>query len=366
MALFIVGGNPCSKYSLIPFKSKHRESTLEKKTKTTITRDLAAESIPPEWDRFVAESECDSLFLQSRYFTLEPILKWRPVCYQAMAADDRTPLWMALVYERRIRFGIRVALPGVNTPVMGFVPARGMENFGLLEAGLDALIKRLRADYRLCRLPLAWNFPHTDMLVGKDGVLLSQSGTTVLEYREDMDEEALLSACRSNRRWSIRRAQKEGVGILIDSSRQYMNEFLRLYQDTYQRQGISPPMSADDLLAYCRQIVERQMGHLTFAMAGDKVAAAVLTAGDDRYDYYLSGVYDEDLKVTNALSLLVFQRIVEAFKKGKGFDFEGSEVPGIRAFFESYGGRYVPSTVCLLRSGLTGFWLSRKFHSGNG
>jgi len=334
---------------------------LKTTSEIIITRDMASENIPPGWDSFVAGSGYGCLFLQSRYFTLEPVLKWRPVCYQVKTADEQRTLWAALVYERTIRFGIRVALPGVNTPVMGFVPAPGIESTALLEPGLEALIKRLRADYSMCLLPLGWRFPYTGLLKDKPGVLLLESGTTILEYSEETGAEDLLSACRSNRRWSIRRARKAGIRIITNPEEQYLADFSKLYLETYKRQGVAPPMSADEFLTFCRQIIERRMGRLAFAMAEDKMAAAMLTAGDDSYDYYLVGVYDEALKVTNAQSLLVYSQIVESFKQGRGFDFEGSQVPGIRSFFESFGARYVPSPVCLLRSGLAGLWLSRQY-----
>ncbi|MFC1614275.1 GNAT family N-acetyltransferase [Gemmatimonadota bacterium] len=329
--------------------------------KFTITRVPVIDGIPTDWDRFVDESDSGCLFLQSRYFTLQPILKWRPVCYRVTTADGQTVLWQALVYERKIRFGIRVAMPGVNTPVMGFIPAGGIDDDKLLEASLEALITRLRADYRLCVLPLAWRFPHTNLLRNKPGVSLLESGTTVLEYRDGLDAASLLKACQSNRRWSIRRAEKVGIIILTDPGERYTLEFLQLYEDTFRRQGINPPMSADELLTYCNLIVERKIGRLSFAISEEKVAAAMLSACDNNYDYYLIGVYDEDLKVTNAQSLLVYSQIAESIKRGRGFDFEGSKVPGIRSFFESFGAKYVPSPVCLLRSGLAGLWLSRRY-----
>jgi hypothetical protein len=328
--------------------------------KTWIDRMPLTDGFPgSEWDSFIGKSPVDSVFLKHRYLALDAIRKWNPVCYLLRIGEAESPVLGALVYERKSRAGARLAIPGVNTPVSGFIPADVDES--IMDAALDSLTERLRKDYAFCIFQLSWRFPYRNLLERTRNLTLSEGGTTIIRHRKHADQDSLLTSYSPMRKRLILKALKKEIQIGYEYDLRSLEEFYGLYLETYRKQGFSGSLQKDEFLNFSGQIVRSGFGKLIFAHYESKLAAAALIVCDERFEYYLIGAYSEELKQTNAFSLLMHNCILSALEKGRGFDFEGSRLPGIRQFFESFGGEYLTAPVCRLRSGLAGLWYSRKF-----
>lgn len=70
--------------------------------------------------------------------------------------------------------------------------------------------------------------------------------------------------------------------------------------------------------------------------------AAVLLVWDKEKCYYLMSAIDPDRKERGAKAMLIWEGIKIASGKGLSFDFEGSMIPEIQRFFNSFGGELTP------------------------
>lgn len=73
-----------------------------------------------------------------------------------------------------------------------------------------------------------------------------------------------------------------------------------------------------------------------------KTLSAALFLNDHKRIYYMMAANTPEGKRSNANALLLYEAIREFSGQNKIFDFEGSEIPGVRFFFEKYGPQNQP------------------------
>lgn len=107
-------------------------------------------------------------------------------------------------------------------------------------------------------------------------------------------------------------------------------------EQTFKKQNQKPPFQK----ALIDNIIQSPLIEKKIYTAIDeegKIHASMMTIEDGLTVYnILSG--RNDFAVRGAVSFLLNEAIQEAIGKDKSFDFEGSSLPGVKAFYESFGG----------------------------
>jgi hypothetical protein len=115
-------------------------------------------------------------------------------------------------------------------------------------------------------------------------------------------------------------------------------ELLRMLDLSYRRQGRRAPIEPAILARVAEAVSARGQGGAIGAWDGTgALHAASLFVWDDRRTYYLVGGGDPALRNSGAASLLLWDGIVAAGRRGQVFDFEGSMNEAIERFFRGFG-----------------------------
>lgn len=151
------------------------------------------------------------------------------------------------------------------------------------------------------------------------------------------------SQMRNKTRNSIRRAEKAVQVREIDAA-----EFSRQYETILGNEVSSQEQAAARRLA--ASAIERGQGRALAAVGPTGPAqAAVLFVWDSTDYYYFLSTRREDNAEPGAVALLVWDGLLDAWKRGLRFDFDGVSSRGRLRFMQSFGGR-LASRVCVERA----------------
>lgn len=145
---------------------------------------------------------------------------------------------------------------------------------------------------------------------------------------------------QQTRRNILKAKEKQGIivkkGIAVD-------DFLKVYAKTFERQGKSSAPHVDmlsPLISTCR---ERTQGDIWGGYdAEGNLHAAAFVAWQENSAYYIAGGGDPALRDSGAHSLVMWEAIQFVAAKSKQFDFEGSMIPGVERFFREFGAIQTP------------------------
>jgi len=167
--------------------------------------------------------------------------------------------------------------------------------------------------------------------------------TTLYTYQlfnlENFDQ--LYADMRSNVRGDIKKAvTRFGVRLKDNPT---IDDFLKLNQKTYDRQGIANPESEQLIRNVFIAVKARNSGALFIAEdeAGEMHAGAFIV-WDDSCAYYLMGGGDPELRKSGATSFCLWEAIKFASSVSRSFDFEGSMIEPIERYFRAFGAIQVP------------------------
>ena len=136
------------------------------------------------------------------------------------------------------------------------------------------------------------------------------------------EAEFLLTEMKSKTRYNINLAKKKDVEIIIDSKREYVNEFLRLTKEMALRNGITAHPEN-----YYRKMIENlpdEMLKIYVAKFDEQIIAANLVLFYGNTATYLHGASGNVHRNTMAPFLLQWQAILDAKKLGyEKYDFGG-------------------------------------------
>jgi lipid II:glycine glycyltransferase (peptidoglycan interpeptide bridge formation enzyme) len=120
--------------------------------------------------------------------------------------------------------------------------------------------------------------------------------------------------------------------------------FLNLYQQTFERQGLTIDVDTLGLVQrICKQAMAQGYGYLSSAILDDRTASMAFFISDARCSYYLFGANDPALRETNASSKLLLDNIALSAHKGlQIFDFVGVNSPQRGDFKLSFNAELVP------------------------
>jgi len=154
-------------------------------------------------------------------------------------------------------------------------------------------------------------------------------------------EQELLGKMHSKTRYNIQLAQRRGVKIQISRPRiQNFKDFWRLMEETTKRDGFhSYPKE------YYRKLLEAPGVELFVAEFENKIIAANIVVFHNKQAIYLHGASDYEQRNLMAASLLQWEQIKEAKKRGcTEYDFWGIDEikwPGVTRFKKSFNGKEI-------------------------
>ena len=253
--------------------------------------------------------------------------------YLSANIDGRLVAVWPLVVKSRFKFRI-----GEMAPFSEFLgPSLAVEKTELTNKMLEEIINQFQAQLRRFDF-IKQKFPpganYLDLLSSKGWKL--DSRVTHQIHTADAEIDKIFSAFNSTRRRRVRQAERRfDISEVND-----FDELLRFQKVTFSRRGISLPYKIDVLNKLVHNAINRKQGFVYGAKnrgTGDLFGTAFFIE-DRRTLYYLLGGYSDNDNNGLAMSLLLWRGIKYAAQHQLVFDFEGSMIPGVAAFFKSFGG----------------------------
>lgn len=163
--------------------------------------------------------------------------------------------------------------------------------------------------------------------------------TTYYTYQlhDIKNHEMVFAGFKSNRKNIIRNAKKT---IKIEKGSE-IETLYRLLLQTFDKKNVKPPFQFEIL----KKLEETLKDRREILLAKDeknRVVAGMYLVYDGEQAYNL--LFGTDFRYTDsgAPSLLMWEAIKIASERVDTFDFEGSRLPTIQPFFQSFGGKPVP------------------------
>ena len=144
----------------------------------------------------------------------------------------------------------------------------------------------------------------------------------------------------SKLRSEIKFAEQQSFSITKDVS---LAVFINTCQKTFLQKGDKFPFSITFLHNYCQQLLDRKALQISGIkdQEGRVMAVIGILVTSQTNTLILSG-FDKHLIKRGANEYLVYHCIQQAKQQADFFDFEGSMIPAIEAFYRKFGGAYVP------------------------
>ena len=176
----------------------------------------------------------------------------------------------------------------------------------------------------------AFSIHEKDFIPFKNNFKIDLHLTYVIDLNKSNAD--LFSQLRKDKQRNIKQAQKLSFVISFDKNEQQITKLIKM---TYGRQNKSNQWI--DKVASIVGNYEKAFQITVFS--DEKPAAGLFFVYDHSTAYYLFGGYDESLKNYSAGPYAMWNGILQAKKLGlQHFDFEGSEIPAIENYFQTFGG----------------------------
>jgi hypothetical protein len=138
----------------------------------------------------------------------------------------------------------------------------------------------------------------------------------------------------------LKQAAKAGIEVSEDVD---IKTFYETLAKTYQRQGGKPPFSYEKIERYVKGLREHNAVKILGIPdeCGEITAVSAVTY-DKRCAYLLLHGIDADGLPKGGHDFLIFKSIESVLGFSDIFDFEGSMIPSIEAFYRKFGGVFMP------------------------
>jgi hypothetical protein len=151
-------------------------------------------------------------------------------------------------------------------------------------------------------------------------------------------EEKLFENMTTEKRKSVRRAEKDKVEITLCTDHQVIKD---LVLKTFNRKDKKINATYVDRILF--EYASQQNSFAFVASVEGRPSACTFCVHDQNTSYYLFGGYDNHNKHHGAGVSCMWQSILHARKLGLGiFDFEGSMLPEVEKYFREFGVELVP------------------------
>lgn len=122
-----------------------------------------------------------------------------------------------------------------------------------------------------------------------------------------------------------------------------IQDFVKLNNMTFERQGKTPPYDEDFILKIDKECTAQNCNKIFFAEDHKgNLHSAVYIVWDEHSAYYIWGGSDPKLRNSGANTFCLWEAIKFSAKVTKTFDFEGSMIKPIEKYFRAFGGSLTP------------------------
>jgi hypothetical protein len=276
----------------------------------------SSQIIAEKWDACVKESSNGLIYSTTVY------LDAMTDNWHGVVIDDYSAV-MAIPW--RIKFGFRYSY---MPPFMQQLGLTGDFN----EPDLKAVIRTLPGFLKLADIHFNYSNAAVQQfatVTAKTNYVIDLSGSDDqirTRYRKDLAE-------------NIRRAGGPEF-VFGDGS---IEEAVNMFRDHYSTQITNAGAEAyEKFLALCENLEARQQCIVKQITDGNGILAIALLLKDDRRIYNLMNTTTEKGRALNANDLLL-DHVLQAFSgQPLLFDFEGSELPGVKAYYQKFGAEDQP------------------------
>ena len=233
----------------------------------------------PSWDRLVTSHPCFTFFHSSAWIRVLCKTYGHKALARYSSQHDKPKALIPLV-EIASRFtGCR----GVSLP---FTASCDPLIFGDCDTGI--VFKTLRS--------LAWErgWKHFEIRGRLASHLPSQPSTVFHGHSLDLSDgaEVLFKKFASSVRRAIRKAERSGVTVRLNTSEEAMREFYRLHAHTRRRHGL-PPQPFSFFQNIYREVIKAGLGFVALANHGSKTIAAAVYFHIEKKAVFKFGASDE-------------------------------------------------------------------------
>jgi len=300
------------------------------------------------WNAFVASSVRCHYMQSYEWGQVRAAAGWRPI--RLALFRDGTIEAAAQILEKRL------PLCGLSIHYVPRGPVVDFSDGQTLEAMLDALRetgRRRRAVMVRIDLPLTQADPEVSTVLRRYDFRPAERGTYWAAarhvFRLDLspDEDDLLKSFRKTTRYEIRLAQRAGVEIDPDGTRDDLKAFYHLMADVGARKGF-PVREYADYQALYNEFVPRGLGKLFIARHEGEVIAGAFMVTLGRESWWLHGASNPEYRKLAPSKSLVWSMITWSKRAGRRrLDLLGSRQPGVAEFKQGFRPKEASFPPCL-------------------
>lgn len=291
----------------------------------------------PEWEAFLLSSPQGNVFARPGYMDIIAP-GWR-----AIEVREQGRLIAVLPLNWRSKYGFHASLQPPFAQCWGLylapTPAAHTSHYPayswkgkVVRAAVEAIPSQLQLFIH--GFSPAFDYPLPFHWAGYELV-------TRYTYQRDLDcsREDLQAGLDKDRQRYVRQAATQGM-VLRHGTPAELQQLVQANKDAGKDliSGQSPALLA--------RILDWGMaeadGRIWVATQGNELAASGFFLRHGRTTTYLLGAQNPALKSASAQTLVLFEAMAEGIGPGRVFDFEGSMIQGIEAFFRGMGAAPVP------------------------
>jgi CelD/BcsL family acetyltransferase involved in cellulose biosynthesis len=279
---------------------------------------------PGLWEQLHAASEGATVFSSTEWLTVMAEVFQRHAMGFVMVGDDKPIAGIPLLSHRR--GPLRIAAP---LPVSLYA---GLLMSEVTYAPLDPLLQVIENEFHFVSLSASLAVQQRT-LFGTRGWRLHKQQTIRIALS---DMQSVWDGYSQSLRRKLRRVSE---GVLTLDREPPINVIVRMFEQSYLRHGVLPPIPASTIEQWLLALRHRDIVHCYAARHADGRCASVrvvIRSGDVLYDW-LAG---SDPTVSPSASHWLLHAILELYA-AKGcalFDFMGANTPGVTDFKRSFGG----------------------------
>jgi hypothetical protein len=231
-----------------------------------------------------------------------------------------------LVYMIKNKFGLTYILHPSLCPYMGPLFYGTLD----LEVVFNSLIDKLPKHHLIIQ-----DYFHTVPEIRNHSSITKRKYTYIID--KELDLEVLHSQLSSSRRRKIRKASEQFIYI----EEEWFSTFAEFLDKTFTTRGKSNPYANGGLAKIDEQLSKRHARKIVKCVdpKGNIMAMGYFVI-DEKWVYNLATGVDSSYP-HEAMSLMMWNEITSSLKSGRSFDFEGSSIPGVEAFYKAFKGEKV-------------------------
>lgn len=275
-----------------------------------------------KWDACIADADCPLPYALSWYLDKSTGHQWH-----ALVAEDYFYV-MPLPYNKKIPF-----FPQIYQPILS--QQLGIFGRKVSTELMERFIQSIPSKFRLTTIP--FNHCNPD--------LSSKDHRFVLRTNLILDLNRPYNEIKNNYAHGLRQRLKKAAGKLKISETDDTGAFLRFCTETLRNKLPYNTKQVKHLRQLLPAIKAQKAGRIyqIIDTEGNTCAMGLFLIYKDRIINLMNASTEYGRK--SAAIHYMFDTIIHKYQgKAAIFDFEGSEIPGVRSFFESFGAQNAPYT----------------------